>query len=80
VLEEILSSLPKKPRRKFSRLWKELLKMESKEAKLVWQVDKLAMGLQMKDYKALGIDKGLLKPFDPTKWLSMELKPILEDY
>ena len=80
AVKEILSSLPKKARKRFSKYWIELLESKSKESKLVWKIDKLEMGLQMKDYAALGIDKKLLAEFDPSEHLTKELKTVFQDY
>jgi len=80
IMNGILASLPKKARKRFSKDWKELLQAKSKESKLVWQIDKLEMGMQMKDYASLGIDRKLLAEFDPSKLLTGKLKEILEEY
>lgn len=34
-----------------NEIWEDLLKNKSKESKIVWQIDKLEMGLQALDYK-----------------------------
>lgn len=80
AIKEILSSLPKKPRKKFMKYWKELITNKSAEAKLTWEIDKLEMGLQMKDYAAIGIDRKLLAEFDPSGSLSKLTRKILEEY
>jgi 5'-deoxynucleotidase len=80
ALMEILSRLPKKPRKKFSTYWRELVENKTREAKLVWGIDKLEMGLQMKDYAALGVDSKLLKEFDPSKFLTDNLRKVFEKY
>jgi putative hydrolase of HD superfamily len=80
VMKEILSTLPKRARKRFAKLWNELVENKSKEAKLVWQIDKLEMGLQMKDYAATGIDKSLLAEFDPSRYLSEELRDVFQNY
>ena len=80
AMKEILSSLPKKARKKFSKYWDELIENESKESKLVWKIDKLEMGLQMKDYAALGVDRKILAEFDPSQLLTKELKNVFQDY
>ncbi len=80
AMKEILSSLPKKARKRFLKCWSELLESKSKESKLVWKIDKLEMGLQMKDYAAIGIDRKLLAEFDPSKYLTKELRTVFQDY
>lgn len=80
AMKQILSPLPKKGRKRFSKLWKELLARKSKESKLVWQIDKLEMGLQMKDYVSSGVDKNLIGEFDPSNYLSKEIRSILQNY
>jgi putative hydrolases of HD superfamily len=80
VIRGIFKTLPKKEREKFTREWMELLQMKTREAKLVWQVDKLEMGLTMKDYVRAGNNEEKLAEFDPSLFLTKELKGILEKY
>ncbi len=79
-MKEILQSLPKRVRKRFSKVWGELLANNSKESELVWQIDKLEMGLQMKDYVSAGVPANVLKQFDPSKLLSKDLRKVLQDY
>lgn len=80
VVKRILATLPKGVRRLFLRDWKELLAKKSVEAKLTWEIDKLEMGLQMKDYIAEGRSGKALATFDPSRNLSNNLRNILEEY
>jgi putative hydrolases of HD superfamily len=80
VSRAIYSSLPDKERKLFLREWEELLEMKTREAKLVWQIDKLEMGLTMKDYLRAGGNRNKLAEFNPAAHLSRELKSILEEY
>jgi len=76
----IFDTLPPKARKMLLQDWTELMGMRTNEAKLVWQIDKLEMGLTMKDYMRAGGDKKKLKEFNPSWFLSKELKSILEKY
>jgi len=80
VARSIFDSLPPKVRKQLLLDWTELMGMRTNEAKLVWQIDKLEMGLTMKDYMRSGGDKKKLKEFNPSWFLSKELKSILEKY
>lgn len=79
-MRKILRRLPRQSKRLLNQDWKELVSNKSKEARLVWQLDKLEMGLQMKDYHALGISAKLLEQFDPSGLLSNEIKLVLDKY
>ena len=76
----ILDSLPDKTRKRFCSDWKELLARATSESKLVWQVDKLEMGLQRKEYFKMGYDPQKLKQFDPSHILSPKLRKLLRSY
>jgi putative hydrolases of HD superfamily len=80
VCRAIFASLPDKERKIFLRDWTELLEARTTEARLVWQIDKLEMGLTMKDYLRAGGNKSKLADFNPASHLSKELKSILENY
>jgi putative hydrolases of HD superfamily len=60
---EILNSLSDKTRNLIQSDWRELLASKSKEAKLIWQLDKLEMFLQSKDYEKGGYEKRELERF-----------------
>ena len=70
VARSIFDSLPPKFRKQLLLDWTELMGMRTNEAKLVWQIDKLEMGLTMKDYMRTGGDKKRLKEFNPSWFLS----------
>ncbi len=80
VSRAIFSTLPDRERKVFLRDWTELFEMKSREAKLVWQIDKLEMGLTMKDYLRAGGNRAKLAEFNPSSHLTRELKAILEEY
>jgi putative hydrolase of HD superfamily len=80
VGKKILSTLPSKSKKRLSADWTELFENKSEEARLVWQIDKLEMGLQMKDYLRSGTEPKSLRVFDPTDILQKEMKKILESY
>jgi putative hydrolases of HD superfamily len=80
VCRKIFTSLPDKERKVFLKDWAELMEMRTRESRLVWQIDKLEMGLTMKDYTRGGGNKEKLKEFNPASHLSKELKLILEEY
>lgn len=80
VMKNILSRLPNKSSRILNADWKELIGSKSDEAKLVWQLDKLEMGLQMKDYITSGYSSKRLKQFDPSSILTEKTRRVLERY
>lgn len=80
AMRKILARLPKKSKNLLSADWKELLSSRSKEARLVWQLDKLEMGMQMKDYLASGYPAKHLIKFDPSHLLDKKSKQILRRY
>lgn len=80
AIESIFDTLPEVERKTFQSDWKELLSMETEESKLVWQIDKLEMGLTMKDYIGAGCGGKKLKQFDSSSRLSRQLRSLLEKY
>jgi putative hydrolase of HD superfamily len=50
AIRELLSKLPAKSRPAYLRLWIDLRKRQSKEARLVHQLDKVEMAFQAKEY------------------------------
>jgi putative hydrolase of HD superfamily len=80
VLVEIFSTLPRASKKRLTKDWKELLRNKSMEARLVWQIDKLEMGLQMKDYVNSGTLARAIEGLDPSKFLDKEMRKILENY
>ena len=76
----IFGTLPDRERKLFLRDWAELLEARTTEARLVWGIDKLEMGLTMKDYLRAGGNKSRLADFNPALHLSNELRSILEKY
>lgn len=80
AMRRIISTLPRKSRRLLTKDWRELLTSKSKEARFVWQIDKLELGIQMKDYIASGYSPKLLMQFDPSELLTPEVRRILRRY
>lgn len=80
ILRKLLDTLPARERKVLLQDCKELFQMKTRVARLVWQIDKLEMGLTMKDYILAGGDGVKLREFDPTSVLSDELRQILEEY
>ncbi|HKW03814.1 MAG TPA: HD domain-containing protein [Nitrososphaerales archaeon] len=80
VLNEIFRNLPNGLRRKLTRDAKELMENITSESKLVWEIDKLEMGLQRLDYLDLGYSKEKLSHFNPQKLLSKQSEKILKLY
>jgi putative hydrolase of HD superfamily len=80
IMLTILNSLPDSPRKRFQSDWKELVARVTPEAKLVWQVDKLEMGLQRMEYLKMGYDPQKLRQFDPSNLLSPKLQELLHSY
>lgn len=76
----VFAKLPSRSRRLLCDDWKELLRSRSNEARLVWQIDKLELGLQMKDYIASGYSPKRLRQFDPSDLLRAKTKQILREY
>ena len=79
AMREILLKLPARVSRVFLKDWKELVSGKSKEAKAVWQIDKLEMGLQMKEYAKVSRRKSLAQ-FDPSRKLDPYFLKLLEAY
>jgi|SRR5579872_3896138 len=80
VMKEIFETLPDKERKIFTRDMTELFAMRTSESRIVWQIDKLEMGLTMKDYLRSGGNKQKLADFNPSAHLTKELRAILEEY
>ena len=58
AVKKIMSFLPEQLERKYSDLWQEFSEKLSPESKLVNQVDKLEVSIQILDYmKKVGMDK-----------------------
>ena len=79
TIRDIFSTLPKRSGARLTKDWKELLENNSKEARLVWHIDKLEMGLQMKDYLEMGFSSRKLMRFAPQS-LPKKMENILRTY
>ena len=66
AMQKILNNLPDTLQKKYSELWIEYQSNQSKEAKIVHQVDKLEMALQAKIYSKEGHPKDKLNSFFNT--------------
>jgi 5'-deoxynucleotidase len=63
AMKSILSSLPKKTRSGYEKIWLEYLQNKSDIARFVHRVDKLEMALQARQYAKRGYGDRLLAPF-----------------
>lgn len=63
AMKKILANLPKSLKLQYEKLWAEYQHNNTKEAKLLHQIDKLEMALQADSYKKNGYTKKQLKPF-----------------
>ena len=80
ILRSFLSELPAKTGNLLLGDLKELMKSKTEEARLTWEIDKLEMGLQRRDYLKAGFDKRPLSQFDNKKRLSKAMRIILDSY
>ena len=80
VARSIFALLPSKSRKVFLDDWIELLGKKGRESRLVWQIDKLEMGLTMKDYINAGRNPSRLKRFNPSRFLSKDLRAMFNKY
>lgn len=80
VMRKILGSLPEKIQSVLISDWQELFKSKTKEAKLVWQMDKLEMYFQSQDYEKMGYDKKYLLQFQKIEVTDPSLKSGLRLY
>ncbi len=81
IVRKLFAQMPLKPGKIFLKDWIELVKRKTRESKLVWEIDKLEMGLTMKDYVRSGADsEKLLERFNPILLLSKDLKDLFENY
>lgn len=63
AMKSILSSLPRKVRSEYEKIWLEYLQNRSDVAKFVHRMDKLEMALQANQYAKQGYADKLLAPF-----------------
>ena len=80
VLRLLLSSLPRRSRIKLNADVGELMAAKTEESKLTWEIDKLEMSLQQRDYIKGGYHEGKLFQFDSRRMLSEHLQRILDLY
>lgn len=79
VMRGILGRLPRKASRKLLRDWNELRAGRTREARAVWQIDRLEMGFQMKEYSTVSKSKAL-DQFDPSAKLTHYFRKMLDEY
>ena len=63
AITTILDKLPNELTKMYSKIWEEMQKKESDEAKFVHELDKLEMVIQAKVYQKSGVDEKKIKPF-----------------
>jgi putative hydrolase of HD superfamily len=63
AMKSILSSLPRKARTEYEKIWAEYLQNETGVARFIHRIDKLEMALQASRYARQGHPKKLLAPF-----------------
>lgn len=63
AMKKILATLPKSVKTEYGKLWAEYQQGNTKEAKLLHQIDKLEMALQAESYKKRGYTKKQLEQF-----------------
>ena len=66
AFEDILSALPESLKEEYRKIWHEYVENNSKESKLLHQLDKLEMALQAKVYEKEGHSKTKLETFLKT--------------
>jgi putative hydrolase of HD superfamily len=77
AIYQILSLLPKKQRETYLDAWKEYKEGKTIEAKAVWQLDKIEMAIQAKEYQKLGQSKKSLESVinsaeEVTNWSNLK--------
>ncbi len=80
VLSLILSSLPERSRKKLNADVRELMMGKTAESRLTWEIDKLEMSLQQRDYVKRGWQKEKLSQFDSRNLLSEHLQRTFDLY
>jgi putative hydrolases of HD superfamily len=80
ALGRIFRKLPEVARNRFISDWEELVENSSREARAVWQIDKLEMGLQMKEYVSQGYSRAKLVEFDPSRILEKRWRKLMTEY
>jgi putative hydrolases of HD superfamily len=80
IMRKILETLPLRSRERLLSDWQELFEGETEEAKTVWQLDKLEMCIQSKDYEKAGYEKVILKEFQRINALEESLRSIARLY
>ena len=80
IVKPLLSHLPKNSRTTLLSDWQDLIMSKSPEAKLTWDIDKLEMVLQGRDYIRAGHDRRKLREFDAGSRFLTNLGDLLERY
>jgi putative hydrolase of HD superfamily len=63
AFEELLRSLPRRLRESLGAAWAELTARKTPEARLLWELDRLEMGLQARNYAERGFATAALQEF-----------------
>lgn len=81
AIEMIIKELPENLRPEYSKIWDELIKQKTEEAKLVMETDKLELMFQTLEYEKEGVDRKKLERFwkyAEDRIIDKDLKKIFE--
>jgi len=78
AFSEIVLNLPKGQTEEIMGLWLEFEENKTKEARFVWQLDRLEMALQTLEYQMEGQDSDLLEEFYESSRIRLE-NPLLKE-
>jgi len=77
AMEEILAKLPSKLGDEYKKIWIEYVQVNSKEASLMHEIDRLEMAIQAVKYSSEGFSKEILKTFVESARKEMKTKELL---
>jgi 5'-deoxynucleotidase len=80
IVKQLLLGLPKNSRKILLSDWEDLIESNSREAKLTWEVDKVEMVLQQRDYVRAGYDRRKLHEFEEGLRFSPALQELINRY
>ena len=78
TISDIFEKLPENLACEYKQIWVEYQKVESKEAELVHEVDRLEMALQARKYRSEGLPEDKLETFFSSARKDIKSKEILE--
>ena len=78
TITDIFERLPENLAHEYTKIWNEYQKVESKEAELVHEVDRLEMALQASKYRSEGLPEDKLETFFSSARKDIKSKEILE--